>query len=247
MEKESQKPIQFKPLTEGLGFHPFADGLPYAPPTKGAGAISAGRPQFNFPEQKQVLKPQTATPPKPQPQFSSSAASAVSLDPAIEKIKRELQAIQKQKVSAAQKTATAFAAPAIPNFGFGYLFVRLFAYTIDTAFNLSLFGSILSTALLSEDFEAVLISRPGAFILMGFFLIICNWLSITGQEIAFGTSLGKRVFGLKLLGTGTDAFVRALFFIPSAVFSGIGIFICIFDRKKRCWHDRASGLQPTYL
>src|SRR4051812_22981324 len=33
MEKTRQ-PIDFKPLSEGLGFHPFADGLPYAPVVK---------------------------------------------------------------------------------------------------------------------------------------------------------------------------------------------------------------------
>ena len=48
MEKEK---IKFKPLHEGMGFHPFSDGLPYAPESKakyqnGAGATVAGRPQF---------------------------------------------------------------------------------------------------------------------------------------------------------------------------------------------------------
>lgn len=52
MEKER---IHFKPLHDGMGFHPFSDGLPYAPETKkkawdsGAGAVSAGRPGFAQP------------------------------------------------------------------------------------------------------------------------------------------------------------------------------------------------------
>lgn len=33
MEKKETKnlPLDFKPVTEGLGFHPFSDGMPYAP------------------------------------------------------------------------------------------------------------------------------------------------------------------------------------------------------------------------
>ncbi|MEO5971600.1 MAG: hypothetical protein ABIQ95_16870, partial [Bdellovibrionia bacterium] len=52
--------VSFQPVTEGLGFHPFSDGLPYAPmgknpkasatsklllSTSGAGAIAAGPPR----------------------------------------------------------------------------------------------------------------------------------------------------------------------------------------------------------
>lgn len=33
MEKTKPAPIEFKPLSSGLGFHPFSDGLPYAPAT----------------------------------------------------------------------------------------------------------------------------------------------------------------------------------------------------------------------
>src|SRR5689334_11933992 len=73
MEKQlppkSSKPtpkneISFRPLTEGLGFHPFSDGLPYAPVnpsnksagqasgpnprlSNGTGAVAAGAPRFN--------------------------------------------------------------------------------------------------------------------------------------------------------------------------------------------------------
>lgn len=54
METNKTK-IQFKPIHEGMGFHPFSDGLPYAPsskpptpvePSTGTGATAAGRPQF---------------------------------------------------------------------------------------------------------------------------------------------------------------------------------------------------------
>src|SRR5579872_1378988 len=56
----SKEEIQFKPLSDGLGFHPFANGLPYTPPAKtpraeripvgmGTGAEVAGKPVFAKP------------------------------------------------------------------------------------------------------------------------------------------------------------------------------------------------------
>ena len=62
--------IQFKPLHEGMGFHPFSDGLPYAPESKskysnGAGANAAGRPQFATPSTSgPALAPATSNAPK---------------------------------------------------------------------------------------------------------------------------------------------------------------------------------------
>src|SRR5436309_3407808 len=64
----TRAPLQFQAVTPGLGFHPFSDGLPYAPVSKvamqpapanrpatvpalgmGAGATSAGPASFQFP------------------------------------------------------------------------------------------------------------------------------------------------------------------------------------------------------
>ncbi len=68
MDNKGEKKIQFKPLHSGVGFHPFSDGLPYAPQSKAvatpkkvapqpaaqsvrtsappAGAVAAGRPIY---------------------------------------------------------------------------------------------------------------------------------------------------------------------------------------------------------
>jgi hypothetical protein len=67
---EEKNKIQFKPLHEGMGFHPFSDGLPYAPESKskyssGSGATSAGRPQFANPALSgPALAPATSSHPK---------------------------------------------------------------------------------------------------------------------------------------------------------------------------------------
>jgi hypothetical protein len=62
--------------------------------------------------------------------------------------------------------------------------------------------------------------------------------------VAFGTTLGKRIFGMKLDGDGFSCFMRSILFIPSLVFGGLGLWIAIFDSRKRCWHDRVTKLQP---
>ncbi len=223
--------IKFKTLTDGLGFHPFEDGLPYAPTKKGfttgTGAVSAGKPQFAFP-------------PAPQPQFRSS-----SIDAPAEKIRKELESIQNQRLEQARVMAARKHVPLEIHYGFSYSLIRVFAYLLDSAFNLSICASILSTALISTEIDTINNLNDPAIITIGVFLFICNWALLSAQEIAFGTTIGKKIFGLKLDGTGVQCLVRAVLFIPSLLFGGLGIFISVFDSKKRCWHDRLTQIQPT--
>ncbi len=235
---EKDPEIHFKPLTDGLGFHPFADGLPYAPtsksqtPATGTGAVAAGRPQF-------MTQRKTAITVNPAP-----------IAPAIERIRKELETLSKEKTT----EPTFSRVPPAPlktyvpqitvRYGMGYSIQRFFAYVIDSAFNLSICAAVLSTALLSTEVEGFVFYNPQAIAIATLFLFLCNWSLIAAQEVAFGTSLGKKIFGLKLNGTGTEVFVRAILFIPSLIFSGLGLWIAIFDSRKRCWHDRATQIQP---
>ncbi len=170
-------------------------------------------------------------------------------NPSIDRIRKELevlaQARAKQNASQISVVSTPVrAVPQIKSFGLGYSFTRAFAYLIDSAFNLSICATILSTALVSSDIEALGLYQLKPLLIAGMFLFLCNWSLITAQEVAFGTSLGKRIFGLKLEGTGMEVFMRAVLFIPSLLFSGLGILMAIFDSRKRCWHDQATQLQP---
>ena len=93
----SSKKIQFKPLHEGMGFHPFSDGLPYAPASKtsasipqksqpnsqpqvsmnGTGAMAAGRPQFTTrtaPQYYQTKTTSLAAPEAIKPSMTSDHA-----------------------------------------------------------------------------------------------------------------------------------------------------------------------------
>lgn len=234
-ETQPKNEIDFKPLTKGLGFHPFADGLPYAPTqnpmqgsmSKGTGALAAGKPAFAYP-----------TPAIPSTPVSS---------PSIDRIRKELEALAqaraKQNTTSIPVHSTPAAAPT-KKFGIGYSLQRVSAYILDSAFNLSICAAILSTALVASDIEALGLYQFKALLISGIFLFLCNWSLIAAQEVAFGTSLGKRIFGLKLEGTGMEVFMRAVLFIPSLLFSGLGIWIALFDSRKRCWHDQATQLQP---
>jgi hypothetical protein len=242
-EQKSNSDIAFKPLTQGLGFHPFADGLPYAPtqnptPSQGTGAVSAGKPSFAYP-----------------PVQAQVQATPINT-PSIDRIRKELEALAQARAKQNAAPASAITTPARPvtslmiknrPLGLGYSITRVAAYLIDSAFNLSICAAILSTALVSSDIEALGLYQFKPLFIAGMFLFLCNWSLIAAQEVAFGTSLGKRIFGLRLEGTGMEVFMRAVLFIPSLLFSGLGILIAVFDSRKRCWHDQATQLQPESI
>lgn len=126
-----------------------------------------------------------------------------------------------------------------------YLIKRAVAYLLDTVINvfLCLAGFIL--AMWSQDLNPELIFTSNMSLLVGLFLFVFNWGVITAQEVAFQTSLGKRIFGLVIEGSASALFLRAFFFIPSVVFGGAGLLWCLFDKKKRCWHDLVVNHQPV--
>ncbi len=262
---EKQREISFKPLTDGLGFHPFSDGLPYSPqspstkptPTTGTGAVAAGRPTFapsspaapvsrSMPQIPQApgLNRMDASPRLPQ---IPTQLQGAPIEEIVDRLKREI-------ASSHQKTNEKKSAPQAPteiigmlsHYSLSYTFQRIFAWLIDSAFNLSVAATVLSFAILKTEVLNLTPRSNFSLMLMAVFLFICNWAAIAGQEVAFGTSLGKRVFGMRLPGTGTDAFIRAVAFIPSLLLGGIGIVAAVFDSRKRCLHDRFASLQPEF-
>lgn len=199
MEKNRNKEIRFAPVTDGLGFHPFSEGLPYAPAAKpsltGTGAVAAGTPRFA------TQIPQVALP----------------------------------------------VIPSMPVPGIGYLFKRVAAYGIDSALNVTLSGVALVFVFMRLGLQYESLLRADAAILTAAFLGVLNWALIAAQEIAFGTSFGKRVFRLALDGSATAIFLRSFFFAASVAFFGVGLVWSVLNRRRRCWHDMIVDLQPIEI
>ncbi len=246
----SDKPseLQFRPLHEGLGFHPFSDGLPYAPavPTTrkpepmGTGAVAAG-------PARPVRAPIAAPTSIPAPRMPSLHAPK----PAI-----PLMAVGSTAVAATTGAATTGVTAAIPqpsapriekNFGWSYPVARSFAFLFDLIFNLVLTATAVTVGLAFADLEPWFLLEGELAAMTLFFLVAFCWALMATQEIALKTTLGKRLVGLKLRGSTAAIFLRAFFFIPSVAFGGVGILWALFDRDKRCWHDVAVDLQPTRI
>jgi hypothetical protein len=196
--------LQFKPLSEGLGFHPYSNGLPYSPPkrdtSRGVGAVAAGKPSFAFPQQTVKV--------------TTTAAPIVAKTPQLE-----------------------------IELGWGYLAKRFFAFFVDSFINIVLGSTALVVSLWKEG-GTLDFFQPGIFLITVSFLLFFNWALTTAQEVAFGTSIGKKFFGLSLEGTAIATLVRAIFFIPGALFLGTGVLWAVLDSNRRGFHDIISGIQP---
>jgi uncharacterized RDD family membrane protein YckC len=231
------KEIEFRPLTPGLGFHPFSDGLPYAPlkkkntTTTGTGAVAAG--PATFAKTLPTLAPRTIATPR---------VSVPVATPVV------------QQAAPAPSTSTAFNSPtsaakpfAEPAYGFVYLVKRSLAYIIDSSLNTALLATALSLVLVNQNIQPDALMNAGVMLLTILFFVLFNWALITAQEIAFGSSVGKRIFGLTIRGSTSAIFLRAFFFLPSAGFCALGLIWALFDKRKRCWHDLVVGAQPIEL
>lgn len=124
---------------------------------------------------------------------------------------------------------------------------RVFAFLIDTAFNIGLCAGTFGFALWKQGIDPWMLVGPGMIFLFVVFLATFNWSIMTAQEMAFGTTLGKRLFGLTLDGSAAAIFLRAFFFLPSFGFCAVGLLWAVFDRRRRCWHDLVVNLQPLEI
>lgn len=240
MEPKSPKPsshsdILFRPITEGLGFHPFSDGLPYAPIAKnprpqtpphqsssssqvkqGTGATAAGPPRI-----AQIQKPSSPLLQSPIRQISVPVA----------KLPTPLELAEQESTEESEP-------------GFSYLFKRVMAYSVDGMISLVIGLMLLGAYLWLQNSNPDLLFNLSVITVIAGFLLVFNWFSVTIQEVVFKTSIGKRMFGLVLPGSRFKLFLRSLFFLTSIGSFGMGLIWSLFDRQKCCWHDRFVGIQP---
>ncbi len=205
--------IKFKPLHEGMGFHPFSDGLPYAPESKskpqmGTGATAAGRPRFTTQLPPQV-RPQLKTARQLQNPVTTPQAPVVRpnaqprpLEPSSRQSKAEADPIRQ----------------------------RCFAYLLDSVIHAGFWmGTNLAALLLFRfqiDSEIVRDSLP-QFIL---FFLFSQWMFIALQEVLFENSIGKAFFHLEFQRNRRSLFLRSLVFMMGALTLGLGLYFRPQDR-----------------
>jgi hypothetical protein len=219
MEKE--KEIQFKALTPGLGFHPFSNGLPYTPPPN--------KVQDKIQEKAPSL-PST---------FSGGSGAYTAGRPSF--VYPKAQNVTKPVV---QPALTKPLLQPEQHLGFEYLLKRVLAFFVDSFLNILLSSAILGFCLWSQSNNFDFMMNTGVLLISGCFLIFFNWAMITSQEILFRTSIGKKLFGLRLQGSLGAILGRAVLLIPSAAFFGLGVIWALFSEKKTTWYDAATGIQP---
>ncbi|MBS1959425.1 MAG: hypothetical protein JST80_08140 [Bdellovibrionales bacterium] len=233
MEKDK---ISFKPLHEGMGFHPFSDGLPYAPESKastttskqapktavpktssmGAGAMAAGRPQFATARQlKQIQEQHSITPvitraPNPNaPKIISTKISGT--EPAVKPVKVP-------------------AAPINPAEEKSLLRRRAFAYLMDTVIHAGFWLATNLTALFFFKFQVdaeIVQEHLSQFLL---FFIVSQWLFIALQEMLFETTIGKAFFNLEFKRNHKSLFLRSIVFMIGLLAFGLGLYYRPHDK-----------------
>jgi RDD family len=222
-----EKEIQFKALTPGLGFHPFANGLPYSPPPN--------KFQDKFQDKAQENKPQEKA-----PNFSGGTGAYTAGRPSFAFPKAQTKPIQAQAIPIVPKPLLHADEP----LGFEYLLKRVLAFFVDSFLNILLSTTILGICLWNQSNNFDFMMNTGVLMISACFLIFFNWAMITSQEILFHTSIGKKIFGLRLQGSLGAILGRAVLFIPSAAFFGLGIIWTVFNKNRMSWYDAATGIQP---
>ncbi len=230
MEPQPEKErIRFRPISDGLGFHPFADGLPYAP---------ASRTQLPPPPLSVPGAGQTAMGPlplAPQPHIEAPSRPRPKTPPTAPR-----EASVAQPVAASGPTQEPLIVSE-PRLGLGFMFKRTLAFVMDTVILSSLvsvFGvsaailmNLDPSALLEPELLSLEIAFGGAFL----------WSLITAQEVVFSTTLGKRLFDLRVEGSLGSRILRSVFLPASLLLTPLNLIIGLIDRKQRLIHEWCSG------
>lgn len=215
--------ITFKPLHDGLGFHPFSEGLPYAPQTKteskqepkqrsassaiqaelsrGTAATSAGIPSFVIPSM-----------PKTTRQLQQQQNPSVPFKPIVNPLAKSPLINEEKETTSEASIRT-----------------RFFAYLLDTVIHVGFWVtiSLLATMVLHLEIDGSLILQNWKGFL-GFFLF-SQWFFVGMQETLFENSMGKTFFGLEFRRNrksffSSSLFLRSIIFLIGSVLI-VGLFL----------------------
>lgn len=220
METEPGRPdgIRFKPLTEGLGINHFADGLPYSPASK---SLKNQRP----------TRAAAGTPPP------VMRATMPNGDFDLARLTSAVEAAVAAREGAADAEASAHSVPLPAGWG-----RRSLAFAADMLLLSVLFGTIILSAFRFNgfDFPAIIAGPQAAQILLplGLFYVVFYFGYFLVQEVSWGRTVGKALFGARIqYRSPLAALGRAFCFPVSTLPLGIGLLWYFFDARRRCWHD----------
>jgi len=216
-------PIEFTPLDKGLGFHPEEDESKRKVVTPSFAQTSAVIPP------PLIMPAPTLAPPPQLPSSTPSLETREAPAPTLQNFPNHLS----EHMDPSE------------GLSLGYSLKRVMAYLLDTLINVGLgsFTLMVSLYTLGIRLKPLLGSWP---ILLGFTLFL-SWAIILAQEIAYGTSMGKRVFELTLQGDPVALLSRGFLFLLSAGAFGLGLLWALFNSQRRCLHDSLTSLQPEEI
>lgn len=207
-----------------MGFHPFSDGLPYAPESKnkttttGSGATAAGRPQFATSTTIPTAQTAKATARQIQERRQTNPLSQLPISHVPMRDPLNLRAKPIEKVIPK-------AAPApVMTMDASILRRRVFAYLMDTVIHAGFWLATNLTALFLFKFQLdseILKDNFGQFFV---FFMVSQWMFIALQEILFENSIGKVFFNLEFKRNHRSLFVRSFVFMVGLLAFGAGLY-----------------------
>ncbi len=229
MEKQTEnKKIKFKPLHEGMGFHPFSDGLPYAPVSashaSGAGATSAGPARFATQTSINHSKPLGTA--RQLQQANVQQQARIYTPPRDESsLHTQIKQLSGITISTHSRTAPVQATP-IPRIEVetGMIRKRFFAYLMDTVIHSGFWLATNLTALFFFKFQVDSEILKTNFFQFLVFFTISQWMFIALQEMLFGNSIGKLFFNLEFKRNHRSLFLRSVVFMLGALCFGLGFY-----------------------
>ncbi len=218
-----------------MGFHPFSDGLPYAPESKskappsptGTGATAAGRPRFTAqaasrPTTRTARQMQSASTPI-QTGFPIHTQSQIQpqIQPARERPQQSYAQTQSRPI-----TSTSISSTPVTHeeSDISIIRKRFFAYLLDAVVHSGFWIGTNLAALFFFKFQIdgeIVRDNSGQFLV---FFLISQWIFIALQEVLFENSIGKSFFNLEFRRNHRSLFLRSLVFMIGVSCLGLGFY-----------------------
>jgi len=190
----SGEKIKFKTLHEGVGFHPFSEGLPYAPQSQAQSSHSSPISKTAAPKKSPAELMGVGAMSAGTPTFVNSAANTAA------RTTRQIQQAQQQQMAAEIAVHQPIPTPKPAAHHFkdpGVIRKRIFAFLLDTTIHLGFWILVNLIAIFALHFEIdsmILAQNWGSFLV---FFAFSQTVFIGMQNMLFDNSLGKYFFGLE--------------------------------------------------